>query len=148
MAAIWKWRPYQRVFPPHLGAGVDDELRFHLNERVEELVAAGASEDAARAQALAEFGDVDRVRAGLLVFDRRTERRRRRTEWIESLWADIRYALRTLVQAPRFTAAALATLALGVGISSMVVGAIDAVLVTSPPVPRSGPARRALGARE
>src|SRR4051794_1267794 len=139
MGAYWKWRPYRRVFPSHLDAGVDDELRFHLSERVEALMAEGLSEAAARAQALAEFGDVHDVRRTLAVVDAGIERRRRRTEWIVSVWSDVRYAARTLRRAPRFTLAALTTLGLGVGLASMVIGAADAVLVR--PLPYREPER-------
>jgi len=139
MGANWKWRPYRRVFPSHLDAGVDDELRFHLSERVEALMAEGLSEDAARAQALAEFGDVHDVRRTLVAVDAGIERRRRRTEWIVSVWSDVRYAARTLRRAPRFTLAALTTLGLGVGLASMVIGAADAVLLR--PLPYHEPER-------
>ena len=139
MGANWKWRPYRRVFPSHLDAGVDDELRFHLSERVEALMAEGLTEDAARAQALAEFGDVHDVRRTLVAVDAGIERRRRRTEWIVSVWSDVRYAARTLRRAPRFTLAALTTLGLGVGLASMVIGAADAVLLR--PLPYREPER-------
>ena len=48
--------------PPTAGriaAAVDEELRFHLDERARELEAGGQAPAAARAQALREFGDVE-----------------------------------------------------------------------------------------
>ena len=92
-------------------------------------MAEGLSEEAARAQALAEFGDIHDVRRTLVAVDAGIERRKRRTEWMVSVWSDVRYAARTLRRAPRFTLAALTTLGLGVGLASMVIGAADAVLL-------------------
>ena len=44
---------------------IDAEVRFHLEARASELVAQGVSPEDARARAVAEFGDVDIVRANL-----------------------------------------------------------------------------------
>ena len=52
------WRRYLRFLGPDLEGDIDDELSFHLAERIEALRSEGRSEPAARAQALAEFGDV------------------------------------------------------------------------------------------
>ena len=50
-------------------ASVDDELRFHLDTRIDELIAAGTSPTEARRIAQAEFGDVNRYRADCLTID-------------------------------------------------------------------------------
>ena len=51
------WRRYTRFWGTNVDADVDDEMQFHLETRIEELVERGLSARAARAQALEEYGD-------------------------------------------------------------------------------------------
>ena len=55
-------------------ANVDDELRFHLDMRTQELVEAGMPTDAARAEALRQFGDLSHVERELHAIGDRRER--------------------------------------------------------------------------
>ncbi|HKG95945.1 MAG TPA: permease prefix domain 1-containing protein, partial [Gemmatimonadaceae bacterium] len=86
-----------RFWGPDVDRDVDDELRFHLGERVEALVARGLDPADARARAVEEFGDVAAVRDGLRAIDRRALRRRGRSEWRAAVAQDVRHALRRLV---------------------------------------------------
>jgi hypothetical protein len=61
------WRRYQRLWGVDVGADVDEEIAFHLAEREADLVACGIPPSEARAQAAAEFGEVDAVRARLRI---------------------------------------------------------------------------------
>ena len=133
------WRRYLRVWTPSVDASVDEELQFHIEQRVEALIAEGSTLEAARAQTIAEFGDVADVRAGLLSIDRRIARRRRRRGWLNALNRDVRQAGRSLVRTPAFSIAAIVTMALGVGMNSVIIGAIDAVLLR--PLPYGQPER-------
>ncbi|HYB53892.1 MAG TPA: ABC transporter permease, partial [Thermoanaerobaculia bacterium] len=52
-----------------------------------------------------------------------------------TLWQDIRYALRTFTRSPGFTAAALATLSIGVGATSTIFAGVDALFLRALRVP-------------
>ncbi len=114
-------------------AEVNDELAFHLEERIREYTARGMTPDAARAAALQRFGDVDGVRsecAALLEADRRAEDRR---DWLADLRQDVGFAVRSFRRAPLFTFLAIATLALGIGANAAVFGVVKSVLLDALP---------------
>ena len=90
------WRSRRQI-----GTDVDDELRFHLEMRIDELRALGMSAEAARAEALRQFGDVDEARHYIAGVDRATEAAHRRIEYMGDLRQDLAYALRKLRAAPR-----------------------------------------------
>jgi predicted permease len=126
------WRSGRRI-----DADVDDELRFHLDARVADLVAAGVPPDAARARAAREFGDLDDARRYLRALDRRTEHERRQRETMRELWRDIVYGLRKMRAAPGFTATAIATIAIGIGANTAVFSVVYAALLRPLPYPNA-----------
>ena len=120
-----RWLRYLRFWGPDVDADVDDEVRYHLDLKIESFIAQGWSPEAARRAALDAFGDVDAVRRALRTHDRRTLRRSRRTDVLQDLTYDFRYAVRQLRAAPRFAAAVVAVLALGIGANTAIFSAID-----------------------
>ena len=118
----------------HIGREVDDELAFHLEMRTQRLVAAGWSVDAARAEALRQFGDVANVRDDCVIMDQQRERAMSRVNLFGELQQDVVYAFRTLRRNAGFTAIIVGALALGIGANTAIFTLIDAVVVRSLPV--------------
>ncbi len=108
---------------------VDTELSFHLEMRIAELRARGLNEDAARQQAMAEFGDINFTRAYCRRQDERAERDDRQADRLAEWWQDVAYAVRTLRRSPAFAMVSLLTLAIAIGANTAVFTVSRAVLL-------------------
>jgi len=112
-------------------ANLETELRFHIEERVADMVRSGISEEDARRQVRLEFGDAEQVKDAC--------RDVRPTRWAETFVLDVRYAWRNLRRNPGFATVAVATLALGIGGLTALFSAFDTILIR--PLPYTEPDR-------
>ena len=111
---------------------VDDEIRFHLESRIAELVAQGTPANAARDIAAREFGNVDEARSEIARVDHRRLTRERRQAWWETLGQDLAYAARSLRSRPGFGAVVVLVLALGIGANVTMFDVVDRLLLRAP----------------
>jgi predicted permease len=118
----------------HLASEVDDELAFHVEMRSRKLMAMGLDADAARREALRQFGDLQHVRASCVTLDEGRERSMKRTRYADELRQDTGFAVRALRRNPAFTAVAVFTLALGIGANTAIFTLINAILLRPIPV--------------
>src|SRR5215467_6849783 len=106
---------------------IDRELAFHLAEREDDLKAGGMADNDAIRHARRRFGN--------LTLQKERTRDMHVAGWLDALLRNVRYAVRTLVKSPAFTATVILTLTLGIGASSAVFSAIDAILLRPLPFP-------------
>jgi putative ABC transport system permease protein len=106
---------------------VSEEIAFHVDMLVRDLVRGGMSPDAAMAEATRRFGAAERAACRSAAEQR--DRTLRRTEYVGELRRDVRHAVRQLLNTPGFTATAVLTLALGIGATSAIFGAVDSVVL-------------------
>jgi predicted permease len=105
---------------------LDDEIAAHLAMQEDEFRTAGMTPQQARAAARREFGGVTQTVEQY--------RERRGVAWLETAARDLRYALRGLRHNKAFAAAAIASLALGIGANTAIFTLVRALLLRSLPV--------------
>jgi predicted permease len=136
MSRVPAWRRYLTFWRAPIAQDVDDELRFHTNMRIAELVARGLSEEDARRAVAERLGDLDAAAAECVRLSEARERRARGAALFDALRDDLRYALRGLRARPGFAAAVIVTLALGIGANAAVFSLVDRLLFRSAPLLR------------
>ena len=110
----------------HFDESLDDEIRFHIESRAEELQASGMPPQTALAQARREFGPAARAAED--------SRDAWRWMWIEDLLRDLRHASRALARDRGFALTAILSLALGIGANTTIFSLAAEFLFSQPSV--------------
>ncbi|HET9837719.1 MAG TPA: ABC transporter permease [Candidatus Angelobacter sp.] len=97
------------------------ELEFHLEQQIAENVSQGMPPEEARAAALRLFGNPTVLRDEAHSWWS--------WNWLEGLWRDVRYGLRTLLRTPSFSVTAVLVMALGIGASTSLFTIVRSVLL-------------------
>jgi MacB-like periplasmic core domain len=105
-----------------------EELAFHLDARATDLEAGGLTREAAMRQARLEFGGVEAYKDDC--------RQARGLRLLDDLRGDLRYAIRTLTRTPTFTLTAIVSLALGIGVNTIVFSVVNALVLKPLPIER------------
>ena len=108
---------------------IDREMAFHLAQREDDLVAHGLSADTAHDEARRRFGN--------LTMQKENIRERDLIGWLDTVLADLRYAVRGLRASPGFSIVAIASLGLGIGATTAIFTAVNAVMLRPLDVPHA-----------
>lgn len=105
-------------------AALKDEIRVHLEEQIDEYVAAGMSPEEARTAALRAFGPMDAIEEHC--------RDTRRVAWVDSLLLDLRYTLRSLARQPMLLAVSTLSIAVAVGANTTIFSLATGLMFAAP----------------
>jgi putative ABC transport system permease protein len=126
----WRWaRSFGRRHD--LEDGLDDEMRFHIEQQTEKFRRTGMEPEQARRRALLKFGGLEGIKD--------SARDEIRPAIVEDSLRDLRHGLRVLRAAPGFTTAALLTLAVGIGATAAIFSVVRTVMLN--PLPYREPER-------
>src|SRR2546421_11025921 len=143
----WKSIVRSRIAPLHLEGTAEsdltEELAQHLEDRYLEYRSGGESEEEASEKTLSELDDIYPLRAELKrtqqlpKYDQRPAGHAKPGNFMDDLWRDLRYAVRTMRKSPMFVLFVVLTLALGIGANTTVFTVINTLILNPLPVPDS-----------
>src|SRR5580700_11054806 len=100
-----------------LEGGLDRELRYHFDRRVNDLEKAGLTMDDARRQASFELGGVAQIQEEV--------RDVWLTRWLRDFAYDLRYSARSFLRTPSFIMTAVVSMMLGIGATTAIYSLVD-----------------------
>jgi len=121
LRSLWKNLRHR----PNADRDMDDEMRFHLESRIDHFLHSGFSLEEARRRARLEFGSSENYKVSI--------RDSRRVTWLEDFLLDLRFGLRAMGAAPGFAAVAILTLMLGIAANTTIFSWIRSVLLNPLP---------------
>ena len=120
LRSVLRWRQVEEE--------MEDELRFHLEHKIEEGIGAGLTPEESRRRALVALGGLDQTREQM--------RDARGIHWLTDFVDDSRYAWRSLRRVPGLTVLVVLTLSLGIGMTTAPSSMLDALIFRPYPVPK------------
>jgi predicted permease len=109
---------------------MEEELRFHLENKIDEGISRGLTAEQARCAAMRAMDGLEQRKEEI--------RDMRHIHWLTDFIDDAHYAARSLRRTPAFTALVVITLALGIGMTSATFSMLDAIILRPYPVPHPG----------
>lgn len=133
------WRRYLTFWGRNIDSDLRDELDFHFEARRRELVDAGWEEEAAENEAKRQFGATEWIMAECHRIDDLFEKEKRVNRYMDDVRSDVLFAFRQFRRQPKFWAAIVSTLVIGVAVSTLMFAVVDGALLK--PLPYSDPDR-------
>ncbi len=124
----WLSRVFNVFRPTRVSHDLDREISFHIEEAADRMVERGMDRGSAMREAARKFGHRNSVKERTRDVDV--------ADWLESVLADLKQAVRGLRATPGFALVAVLSIALGIGANTAIFSLIDTVILKSLPVAR------------